>query len=243
MPEHRSKMLFDLPLEIREQIYRYLFRGLVVSPASYVRAQTSKPTRTSIFRACHACYDEARPVFVQTACFSLGDPSSGYKPEIQDETMRMVGAFQLHLIHHLRVPLPYTYESWSNDLTVPYKNLKTLTIAVGLSHLGAVSLPSEPRSAEHMKEMIKDGEQSHRAKEFSVATFENDLVVLMWTPPECFIYNFIQRRDETRGNYKIYVQTRPDILSELELNDLSYRQELSYLRLCSFEGIEPGLAD
>jgi hypothetical protein len=165
MPEHRSKTFFDLPFEIREQIYCNLFRGIVVSPASYVRAQTSKPTGPFIFRVCRACYDEARPVFLQTACFSLGGPSLGYQPETQDEMKRKVGAFQLHLIQHLRVPLPYTYESWSNDLTAPYRSLKTLTIAVGQSHIGATSLPSEPMSAEYMREMIDNGEQSHKTKD------------------------------------------------------------------------------
>lgn len=48
MPKHRSKTLFELPLEIREQIYRHL-SGIVSSPASYVREQTSKPTRASTF--------------------------------------------------------------------------------------------------------------------------------------------------------------------------------------------------
>jgi hypothetical protein len=33
MPEHPGKTFFDLPLEIREQIYRYVFLGIVVSPA------------------------------------------------------------------------------------------------------------------------------------------------------------------------------------------------------------------
>jgi hypothetical protein len=37
------------------------------------------------------------------------------------------------------------------DLATPYSNLKTLTIFVGLSRLGAAKLTSEPTNAEYMK--------------------------------------------------------------------------------------------
>lgn len=148
-------------------VYRYLFRSVIVSPASCARAPISKPTRTFIFRACAACYNEARPIFLQTACFSLVDPSSGYAPELQDEMKRMIGAFQLDLVCHLRVPLPCSCDSWSNDLTAPYKNLRTLTIAVGPSHLGAQGLPSEPSSAEYLKETTENGLQTYEARKFT----------------------------------------------------------------------------
>ena len=132
---------------------------------------------------------------------------------------RTTGASQFRLIHHLRIPLPYSYESWSSDLTVPYENLKTLTAVVGLGYLGAQNLPSKPTTAECMKEVAAHGRGRYMTKNFTEATFGND-IVLMWTPPECFVYSYIQRRDEANGSYKIYVQSRPDIPSELERKDI-----------------------
>ena len=229
--EQDSSRFFHLPLELRENVYRSIFRGIVVKPA-----RLSKPTRAFIFLACRSCYNEARPIFLQTACFSLADASTSYKPETQKEMQRMIGS-QFQFIHHVRTPLPYSYESWSDDLTIPYVQLKTLTVVVGLSHIGSQRLPSEPTSAESMFETI-DGRYM---KDFTEANFENDHV-LMWTPPESFVYNYIRRRDKLGGKYRVYVHSGPDVLSELEREDSSYKQELSFLRLCSFEETEPTLS-
>jgi hypothetical protein len=104
MPEHLDKTFFDLPLKIREHIYRYALRGIVVSSASYVRAQTSKSTTAFIFRACRTCYDEAQPIFLQTARFILGDLGIGHEPEIQDGLKRMIGVSQLQLLIFVKNP-------------------------------------------------------------------------------------------------------------------------------------------
>lgn len=49
VPEYRRKTLFDLPLEIRQQIYRYLLRRIVSSPPSSPAEQTSPLTSAFIF--------------------------------------------------------------------------------------------------------------------------------------------------------------------------------------------------
>lgn len=49
VPEYRRKTLVDLPLEIRQQIYRYLLRRILSSPASYPAEQTSPLTGPFIF--------------------------------------------------------------------------------------------------------------------------------------------------------------------------------------------------
>ena len=64
---------------------------------------------------------------------------------------RKIGAIFSYLIHHRRILLPWTYEVWSDHLATPYPNLKTLTIFVGLSRLGAVKWTSELMNVECMK--------------------------------------------------------------------------------------------
>ena len=122
---------------------------------------------------------------------------------------------------------------------MPYVNLKTLTVVIGLSRLGSQRLPSEPTNAKFMKEAVENSDGRH-ITDFTRANFENDLFI-MWTPPESFVYNYFRRRDELGGNYNIYVQSRPDILSELERKDFAYKQELAFLRLCLFDETEPVL--
>jgi len=237
MSEDRSKGFLDLPLEIRESIYRHLFQGIVVSPARSAPAQTAKSTVALVFLVSHACYHEARPIFLQTVCFTLGNANTAFQPESQDEMQRMLGQAHLHHVRHLRIPLPYSYESWSTDFTEPFVKLKTLTVVVGLSHLGSQSLPSDPTCADYIKELVESGEGRYTT-DLTKATFDNEFL-LMWTPPECFVYSYIRRRDELGRKYTIYVQSRPDALSELEREDPSYKQELAFLRLCAFGEIEP----
>ena len=153
--------------------------------------------------------------------------------------LRMLGESRFHLIQHLRIQLPHSYESWSNDPTTPYVSLKTLTVVIGLSRLGSQRLPSETTNAEFMKETVENSNGRHMT-DFTRANFENGLF-LMWTPPESFVYNYFRRRDEVGGKYSIYVQSRPDVLSELERKDFVYKQELAFLRLCLFDETEPRL--
>jgi hypothetical protein len=69
---------------------------------------------------------------------SLGYPDSRYKLKVWDEMKHKIRTIFLYLIHHCRILLPWTCEGC----------LKTLTVFIGLSRLGAAKWKSEPTNVE-----------------------------------------------------------------------------------------------
>jgi hypothetical protein len=125
MSEHHRKTFFELPLEIRERF------ATTSSMESLVHCHHLFLLKGSTPRLLPSL-DCAAPTKVKQDQF-LRKP----RALVWDEMKRKIGTIFFCLIHHRRILLPWTYEAWSDYLATPYPNLKTLTIFVGLSRLGA----------------------------------------------------------------------------------------------------------
>lgn len=174
------------------------------------------PVPWSILGTCRKCYEEARPVFLETACFNVRDVD------------RMVASQYLGNIRHLNLHIPATYEEYCGDPVASYPNLKTLTILIhGYTKESPMLLEllSHAACPGGTDAITEDDRRHYECTRLSARTFQNDLTVL-WSPPESFIYHYMSKRDSANAKYKIYMKSLPNVAAATESRIRIYAEGL-----------------